>query len=99
MIEAGRKTMEDKELAFEIAQKFIRLEAEIEAFRMVLKRHWTHPDSPWEPLVDKGKDQILNLETTHQRYAQLRSLFDAAIDGDSLIRTLHQELARRAKVS
>ncbi len=91
--------MEDKDLAFEIAQKFMRLEAEIEAFRAVLKRHWTHPDSQWEPLVDKAKDHILNLETTHQRYAQLQSGFAAASDGGHLIPTLHDQIVRRAKVS
>lgn len=90
--------MDDKELAFEIAQKLIRLDAEIEAFRDVLRRHWKNPDSSWEPLVDKAKDQILNLETTHQRYAQLRSVFGAASDDGSLIRTLHEEIVRRVKV-
>jgi len=91
--------MNSKELAFEIAQQHIQMEAEITAFREVLRRYWKYPDSPWEPLVAKGKDQLLNHETTHQRYAELQSAFDAASDDGHLVQVLHDQMLRRMKVS
>jgi hypothetical protein len=91
--------MDAKDMAFEIAQEFIRMESENEALRRILHRSWPPANDPWPQFVQKGTDQILALETTHQRYGQLRSAFDAASDGDSLIRTLHEEILRRAEAA
>lgn len=91
--------MNEKELAFEIAQRIILMESQIDAMRRILNRSWNDPKNPWENYVTRGTDQILNLETTHQRCAQIRAAFDAATDGDSLIRTLHSEILQRTPVS
>lgn len=89
--------MDDKELAFGIAQAFIWLQSEMESMRRVLDRSWSDPSNSWGLYVDRGKDQILNLEITHQRYAQLRSAFDAASGDGRLIRILHDELLQQEK--
>jgi hypothetical protein len=90
--------MDDKEIAFQIAQRFIQMEAEIEAFRAVLDRFWNHLQ-PWEGFVDNAHNQLLNRETTRQRFAEIQSIFDAASGDGSLIRTLHQNILMRARVS
>jgi len=89
--------MNNEDQAFEIAKRFIEMEAELSAFRVVLSRYWTYPESPWESLVDKGRDQILAREAS-QKYVELQSAFAAA--GDSaLIQTLHDQLLRRMTVA
>ena len=90
--------MNEKEMAFEIAQEVVRLKAEIESYRIVLDRSRSLAGPPWRPFVEKGLDQLLTQETTHQRYAQLRSAFDAATDDAHLIRALHDQILRRANV-
>ena len=91
--------MTSSEQAIEIAEEIVRMQAEAEALRIILKRSWNDPDTPWEKYVSLGTDQILALETTRQRCAQLRSAFDSAKDDGSLIRALHDEILGRAKVS
>ncbi len=90
--------MDAKELAFEVAKRVIELEAENEALRRILKRSWPPENGPWQQFVQKGTGQLLNLEATRQRYDQLQTAFAATNDGDSLIRTLHEEILRRAKI-
>jgi transcriptional regulator of heat shock response len=89
--------MNNEDLAFEIAKRFLEIEAEISAFREVLRRYWKYPESPWESLVDKGKEQILAREAA-QNYPQLQSVFAAASDDAHLIQTLHDQLLRRVTV-
>jgi hypothetical protein len=91
--------MDEKDMAFEIAQRFIAMEAEIEARGAVLNQSWSRPDSPWQQHTYKRANETLIGQATHERSAELQSAFDAANDGDSLIHILHQEILRRATVS
>jgi len=91
--------MNEKDMAFEIAQRFIEMEAEIEARGAVLDRSWSRPDSRWQQHTYNRANEILIGQATHERRAELQSAFDAANDGDSLIHILHQEILRRATVS
>jgi hypothetical protein len=90
--------MTEKDMAFEIAQKVIQMEAEIEALRQVLNRSWPPENDPWPQFVRKGADQLLAHETYRQRFADIRSSFDAASHDTRLIRTLHEGILRRTKV-
>jgi hypothetical protein len=91
--------MNEKDMAFEIAQRFIEMEAEIEARGAVLDRFWSRPDSRWQQHTYNRANETLIGQATHERRAELQSAFDAANDGDSLIHILHQEILRRATVS
>ena len=91
--------MNEKDMALEIAQRFIEMEAEIEARGAVLDRAWSRPDSRWQQHTYNRANEILIGQATHERRAELQSAFDAANDGDSLIHILHQEILRRATVS
>lgn len=90
--------MSDKELAFEIAQEFIRMKNEISSLRTILNRYWNH-ETPFEAFVQKGIQQIQAHETTARKLPELQSAFDATSGDDSLIRILHQEMLRRVSVS
>lgn len=89
--------MTTKDEALEIAERFLQMENEIRALRIVLNRSWTH-ETTAEDFVQKGLNQLLSHETYHQRYSELESAIRAASDDDSLIHTLHQEMLRRTKV-
>jgi len=91
--------MNEKDMALEIAQRFIEMEAEIEARGAVLDSFWSRPDSRWQQHTYNRANEILIGQATHERRAELQSAFDAANDGDSLIHILHQEILRRATVS
>ena len=86
-------------MAFEIAQRFIQMEAEIEARGAVLDRSWSRSDSRWQQHAYSRANETLVGQATQERRAELQSAFDAANDGDSLIHILHQEILRRATVS
>jgi len=90
--------MDEKEMAVAIVEAFMRMEAEIEARGALLDRCWRSPDSPWGSLVFDQMSEILNRQTSRQRIAEFRSASNNASDGDSLIRSLHQEILRRSKV-
>jgi hypothetical protein len=91
--------MNEKDMTFEIAQRFIEMEAEIEARGAVLDRSWSRPDSRWQQHAYNRTNETLLGQATHDRRAELQSAIDAANDGDSLIHILHQEILRRATVS
>ena len=86
-------------MVLEIAQAFMRMEAEIEARGALLDRCWRSPDSPWQRLAFDQSSRILNDQKHQQRLTEFQSASSAATDGDSLIRALHQEILRRAQVS
>lgn len=91
--------MDEKDMAFEIVQAFMRMEAEIEARGVLLDRCWGSPDSPWDRLSHAHSSKLLNDPQHQKRLSEFQSASSAASDGDSLIRVLHQEILRRAQVS
>src|ERR1039457_4596716 len=83
--------MNVKELAFEIAQRVIEMEAEIEARGAVLDSVWRRSDSQWQQLSYNRSNEILTSKEIQQRRSELEAAFASANDGDSLLRTLHSE--------
>jgi hypothetical protein len=91
--------MNIKEQAFEIAQKVIRMEAEIEARGALLDYLCSRSDSQWQPRANQRINEILTSEKIQERSTELESTFNSAKDGDSLIGILHSEILRRVSVS
>jgi hypothetical protein len=90
---------QEKEMASEVLQRFMEMEAEIEARGALLDALWHRSDSQWSQHAHKRYSQILNSQETQERIAEFQSASIAASDGDSLIRALHSEILRRASVS
>jgi hypothetical protein len=97
--ERGQMTHEEREMALEIAQRFIEVAAEIEARGDVLDSMWHRSDSQWQQHTYHRWNEILNSQENQQRRTELEVAFASASDGDHLIRALHSEILRRASVS
>jgi hypothetical protein len=91
--------MTERDMTLEIAKEFIKKENEITSLRELLRRSWGNRlDQPWEPIVDGFLNQLLTDQKYRQRCDELESAFPASSDGDSLIRTLHNEILGRMTV-
>lgn len=88
--------MNEKELAQQIAEAFLRLEAEVEARGILLDDTERHSERRWSSF-DRFSE-IWNGPAIQQRLAESRAAIDSAKDDTSLIRILHEETLRRSKV-
>jgi hypothetical protein len=88
---------QEKQLALEIAQRFIEMQEEIRSLRVVLRRYWTH-ETDSEAFVRKGIQQLQSHERGVQGFQYLELIFHAATDGDALMRILHDQTLGRATV-
>lgn len=89
--------MNDAELATQIAQRFMLMEAEIEARGALLDRCWKRPD-PWQGLAYDQSSEILNGQKHLTRIAEFQTASNAASGDGSLIRILHEELLHKVAV-
>jgi hypothetical protein len=90
-------SMAENQKALEIANRFIEMEYEIQACRVVLSRFWRESE-PWEGFVQKGMGQLRDRETKERGMHYLELFFREAKDDGDLLQMLHQETLGRPDV-
>ena len=87
--------MTNRDRVMELAEKILQLEAEIQILNAELGR-------PNNRQIEKKVQSLLNQHLTSKRHQQRVSELESAFRGDipdgALIRTLHEEILRRATI-
>lgn len=89
--------MTEKDMAVEIGKRFVEMEHENRALRVVLSRFWNRADR-WEDYLQTGSQQLQVRETADRGEQYLESAFDGANDDAALLRILYGQTLGRVKV-
>lgn len=91
--------MTNAEMVLDVAKRIMEMEAENEALHRILDRSWPLANDPWPQFVEKGKQQILALETSRLRSDEFQRVSESQTDPTTLIRVLYSEVLGRQSVS
>lgn len=93
-------TMASSDLALEIAERVLFLDAQVEASKKIAQRYAGHLSRvQLDREVQAIVDEVLNDKTYHLRVAELTRVFEAHSDPMKLIQVLRDEILSRGDVS